>query len=68
MYTPGQLSYLPKRQTGELISLSDADIPDGCFDHPVVILTTDRRKREAVVLIVGFHCLRTEDGILFPAY
>lgn len=55
VFIPGQLSYLPKRPDGEPCSLSGSEIPDGCFDHPVVILSTDQRKREAVVLIVSFQ-------------
>lgn len=55
VFIPGQLAYLPKRPEGELSSLSGSEIPDGCFDHPVVILSTDQRKREALVLIVSFY-------------
>lgn len=52
VFIPGQLSYLPKRREGDLSSLLGSEIPDGCFDHPVVILSTDQGKREAVVLIL----------------
>lgn len=52
VFIPGQLSYLPKRPNGEPVSLLSSEVPDGCFDHPVVILSTDQRKREAVVLIL----------------
>lgn len=55
VFVPGQLSYLPKRPDDELLLLADSEIPKGCFDHPVVILSTNRRKKEAVVLIVSFH-------------
>lgn len=55
VFVPGQLSYLPKRRDGELLTPTDAEIPDGCYDHPVLILSTDRHKREVVVLIVSFR-------------
>ncbi|KAF6219505.1 hypothetical protein HO133_003974 [Letharia lupina] len=52
VFIPGQLSYLPKRRDDEPFSLSGSEIPDGCSDHPVVILATDQRERKAVVLIL----------------
>lgn len=52
---PGQLSYLPQRRDDEPLSLSDSEIPKGCYNHPVVILSTDQRKKKAVVLIVSFR-------------
>lgn len=55
VFVPGQLSYLPKRRDGEILASSGSEVPDGCFDHPVVILSTDQRKKLAVVLIVSFH-------------
>lgn len=55
VFVPGQLSYLPKRRDGELLTPTDAEIPDGCYDHPVLILSTDQHKREVVVLIVSFR-------------
>ena len=51
--TPGWLSYLPKRPDGEVPLPSDSEIPEGCYDHPVLILSTDLFKKEAKVLIVS---------------
>ena len=55
VFVPGSLSYLPKRRYSELYSTSSSQVPDGCYDHPVLILSTDPRKKEAVILIVSFH-------------
>ena len=55
VFEPGQLSYLPKRRDDERFPDSGSEIPIGCFDHPVVILSTDQSKKMAVVLIVRFH-------------
>ena len=55
IFVPGQLSYLPKRRYSDLFSPTDAEVPAGCYDHPVLIVSTDQRKKEAVVLIVSFY-------------
>ena len=55
IFVPGQLSYLPKRRDDEPSPLPNSEIPDGCFDHPVVILSTNQCKREAVVFIVSLE-------------
>ncbi|KAL9070755.1 MAG: hypothetical protein Q9161_004689 [Pseudevernia consocians] len=52
VFEPGQLSYLPKRRDDERFPDSGSEIPNGCFDHPVVILSTDQSKKMAVVLIL----------------
>ena len=57
VFEPGQLSYLSKRRDDEFPPDSGSEIPTGCFDHPVVILSNDQSKRVAIVLIVSFHRL-----------
>ena len=51
---PGQVSYLKKRTECNEKDLLRANISDGCFDHLVLILTTDTRKAQVEALIVSF--------------
>ena len=55
---PGQISYLKKRAECNEEELLRANISDGCFDHLVLILSTDPRVALAEALIVSLS-LRT---------
>ena len=48
----GCIFWLPKKDEIDENLLWDVDIEEGCFDHPVVVLSTDEQK--AAVLIVRF--------------
>ena len=50
---PGQVSYLKKRAQCSEKDILRASISDGCFDHLVLILSTDTRKAQVEVLIVS---------------
>lgn len=50
---PGQISYLKKRAYCNDEDLSSVDLSDGCFDHLVIILSTDTRNAQAEALIVS---------------
>ena len=50
---PGQISYLKKRAECNEEELSRANISNGCFDHLVLILSTDTREAQAEALIVS---------------
>ena len=50
---PGQISYLKKREYCDEEDLSRVHISDGCFDHLVLIISTDTRNALAEVLIVS---------------
>ena len=50
---PGQISYLKKRADCNEEELSKVDLSDGCFDHLVLILSTDTRTAQAQALIVS---------------
>ena len=50
---PGQISYLKKRADCDEEDLSTVDISDGCFDHLVLILSTDAINAQAEALIVS---------------
>lgn len=49
---PGQISYLKKRAECNKEELLSANISDGCFDHLVLILSTNTRKARAEALIL----------------
>lgn len=58
MQESSQLAHSPAYQNGEMASFSRSraeKISDGCFGHPVVIPSTDQRKKEAAVLVAIFH-------------
>lgn len=50
---PGQISYLKKQAECNKEELLSANISDGCFDHLVLILSTNTRKARAEALIVS---------------
>lgn len=50
---PGQISYLKKRADCNEEDLSRVDLSDGCFDHLVLILSTDPRTAQTEALIVS---------------
>ena len=49
---PGQISYLKKRSEYDEEDLLSVDMHDGCFDHLVLILSTDTQEARAEALIV----------------
>ena len=49
---PGQISYLKKRAEYDEEDLLSVDLNDGCFDHLVLILSTDTQNARAEALIV----------------
>ena len=50
---PGQISYLKNRTECSERDLLRTNISDGCFDHLVLILSTDTRKAQVEALIVS---------------
>lgn len=50
---PGQISYLKKRAECNEEELLRTNISNGCFDHLVLILSTDTREAQAEALIVS---------------
>ena len=53
MLLPGQISYLKKRIECSEWDLLRTNIRDGCFDHLILILSTDTRKRQVEAVIVS---------------
>ena len=51
---PGQISYLKKRAEYDEEDLRSVDLNDGCFDHLVMILSTNTEDARAEALIVRF--------------
>ena len=49
---PGQISYLKKRAEYDEEDLLSVDLNDGCFDHLVMILSTNIEDARAEALIV----------------
>ena len=49
---PGQIFYLKKRAECDEEDLLNVDISDGCFDHLVLILSTDTPNLQSEALIV----------------
>jgi hypothetical protein len=50
----GCILWLPKKDDIEQRFLTGFDIDDGCFNHPVLVLSTRSSGRKAMVLIVIF--------------
>lgn len=57
----GCIRWLPKKDDIDQCLLAGTNIDEGCFHHPVVILSTDDVERKATVLIVSIetHNLRS---------
>ena len=51
---PGQIFYLKKRAECNEEEVLAVNVSDGCFDHLVLILSTDDHKAQAEALIVSF--------------
>ena len=50
---PGHILYLPKKHEIRELSFFNLGLDDGCFNHPVVILSADERSDSATVLLVS---------------
>lgn len=55
MLLPGQISYLKKRDEYDEEDLRSVYMNDGCFDHLVLILSTDTQDARAEALIVSLY-------------
>lgn len=57
---PGCILWLPKKAEINEHLLVDFDINNGCFNHPVVVLSTNLNQGKATVFIVStlIHILR----------
>jgi hypothetical protein len=51
--TRGSIIWLRKKDEIKDDDLGDVQDNAGCFDHPVVVLRTNRAKTEATILIVS---------------
>lgn len=49
----GCILWLPKKDQIDQHLVIGLDIDDGCFNHPVVVLSVDPEERNATVLIVS---------------
>lgn len=49
----GCILWLPKKDDIDERLLAGVDIEDGCFNHPIVVLSTNRAEGKATVLIVS---------------
>ena len=49
----GRIAWLPSINDCDDSLLRDGDMNNGCFNHPVLILTADERLQLAVVLLVN---------------
>lgn len=49
----GRIYWFPAKPFHNQSLLENYSIGDGCFNHPVVILSTDAGKAETIVFIVG---------------
>lgn len=69
----GSILWLPKKDDIDQRLLTGTNIDEGCFHHPVVILSTDSVEGNATVLIVSIetHSLRShlhETRLTLQAY
>ena len=55
----GCILWLPRRVEIDEHLLVGADIDDGCFNHPVAVLSTDQAGRKATILIVSITIERS---------
>ena len=58
---PGQVAYLKNREECSESDLLRTNIREGCFDHLVLILSTDTRKAQVEALIVSGPKLNDPD-------
>lgn len=62
---PGQISYLKKRADCDEEDLSKLYLSDGCFDHLVLICSTDTRNAQAEALIVSLSKKLKNSNLLY---
>jgi hypothetical protein len=49
----GCILWLPKKEQIDQCLLGGTGLHDGCFDHPIVILSLDEIEKRATILIVS---------------
>jgi hypothetical protein len=49
----GCILWLPKKKNIDPCLLDDTNLHDGCFHHPVVILSLDEIGKRAIILMVS---------------
>ena len=57
----GYILWLPRKDEIDAQLLGDAEIDDGCFNHPIVVLSTDQADGTATILIVSVYDPKVSD-------
>jgi hypothetical protein len=60
----GGLYWLPPKADHDMKLLESTVIEDGCFAHPVVVLTVDEKREKAEVFIVSAATQTLAGGLL----